>query len=399
MHQLDIKTAFLNGILEEEVYIEQPAGYKEGGPDLGCHLHKALYGLKQAPRAWHIRLTEELTEMGFVPSAADPGLYFKDTPSGRIYLLVYVDDILIAARSKADVEQVKQVLLTKFDGQDLGEASFFLAMDIVRDRTMRTIKLTQKRLTAQLVEKYGLLDCKNKTVPLSTSLQLTKSDGELLDKETYTYTHLIGSLLYLSVCTRPDIAQAVGALSKYMSEPTVVHWEAAKGLLRYVATTREQGIVYGRSPDTILGFTDADYAGDLDTRRSTTGFVFILHGGAITWLSKRQPTVAASTTEAEYISAAQAVKEALWLRVLLADLSINIMMLQHVPDQGRQSERSQAAQESGVVHEIQAHRCGLPLCSGACGKTGSGVQLHQHEPDVGRYVHQACARQQAAVML
>ena len=169
-------------------------------------------------------------------------------------------------------------------------------------------------------------------MPLSPSERLTKSEGELLDKETHTYIYLIGSLLYLSVCTRPDIAQAVGALSKYMTAPTTLHWQAAKGLLRYVASTREHGIVYGTNPHLVIGYCDADYAGDLDTRRSTTGFVFILHGGAITWLSKRQPTVAASTTEAEYIAAAQATKEALWLRLLLADLGIVVNTFQIMAD-------------------------------------------------------------------
>ena len=261
--------------------------------------------------------------MGFKASLADPGLYFKETESsGRMWLLVYVDDILIAARSKADVEHVKNQLLSPFEGTDLQDATFFLAMDILRDRAARTIMLTRKRLTAQLVKTYGLEDCKSKTVPLSTSLQLTKSDGEYLDKSTYTYTHLIGSLLYLSVCTRPDIAQAVGVLSKYISEPRVAHWQAAKGLMRYVASTREQGIMFGRAPGIVLGYCDADYAGDLDNRRSTTGFLYLLHGGAITWLSKRQPTVAVSTTEAEYIAAAQTIKEALWLRGLLGDLKI-----------------------------------------------------------------------------
>ena len=135
------------------------------------------------------------------------------------------------------------------------------------DRAARTIKLIQKRLTAQLVENSGLEDCRIKSVPLSTSLQLTESDGELLDKDTYTHTHLIGSLLYLSFCTRLDIAQAVGALSKYMAEPTVVHLQAAKGLLRYVATIREQGIMYGRIQGTVMRFPDADYAGDLDHKK------------------------------------------------------------------------------------------------------------------------------------
>ena len=152
VHQLDIKTAFLNGVLEEEVYIEQPSGYHEGAPDIGCHLHRALYGLRQAPRAWHIRLTEELTKLGFKPSAADPGLHYLDTESGRIYLLVYVDDILIVPRSKADVDWVKQTLTSKFEAHDLGEAHYFLGIDVVRDRAGRIIKLSQRRLTAELVD-------------------------------------------------------------------------------------------------------------------------------------------------------------------------------------------------------------------------------------------------------
>ena len=160
VHQLDIKTAFLNGVLQEEVYIEQPAGYHEGGPDIGCHLQKALYGLRQASRAWHTRLTEELVSLGLQPSAADPGLHYLNTESGRIYLLVYVDDILIAARSKADVEWVKKALADKFEAHDLGEAHYFLGIDIVRNRAARTVKLSQKRLTAELVDNHGMGDCK-----------------------------------------------------------------------------------------------------------------------------------------------------------------------------------------------------------------------------------------------
>lgn len=242
------------------------------------------------------------------------------------------------------------------------------------------------------MEEYGLGDCKGKTVALSTSVHLTKADGELLDKETYIYTHLVGSLLYLSVCTGPDIAQAVGALSKYMQAPTTVHWQAAKGLLRYVASTQEHGIVFDKDPGLVIGYCDADYAGDLDTRRSTTGFVFILHGGAIAWLSKRQPTVAASTTEAECFAAALAAREALWLRTAGRPWDHD----RYIPDQSRQSERSEAAEEPCVIQPLQAHRCGVPLRQRACGKAGAGVQLHQHTGHAGRHVHQASAGQQAA---
>ena len=129
-----------------------------------------------------------------------------------------------------------------------------------------------------------MIDCKGKTLPLSVATQLAKAEGEPLDQATHSFTNLVGSLLYLSVCTRPDIAQALGVLSKYMAAPTTVHWQAAKGSLRYVASTKVQGMAYGSRPASIIGYCDADYAGDVDTRRSTTAYVIILHGGAITWL-------------------------------------------------------------------------------------------------------------------
>ena len=237
-------------------------------------------------------------------------------------LRIYVDDTLIVARAKAEFKSVIDELISVFYAHDHEDAHFFLSIPIERDRANRTLKLRQKRLTTQLLEEYGLGHCKGKTVPLSTSIQSTKADGELLDKETYTYTHTDWEpAVPIPLHEARDIAQAVGPLSKYMQEPTTVHWQAAKGLLRYVAFTKKQGIVH---PGTLVGYCDADYAGDLDTRRSTIGYVFILHGRAITWLSKRQPTVAASTTEAKYIAAAQAVKEAPWLRTLLGDLGILI---------------------------------------------------------------------------
>ena len=195
-------------------------------------------------------------------------------------------------------------------------------MAITRDRRARTIKLDQKTMAAQLVSKYGLDDAKPRGFPLSKSIELSRDTGEALDKDVYTYTNLVGSMLYMSVCTRPDIAQAVGALSKFMAAPTTTHWQAATGVLRYLAGSKGFGITYGASAETIVGYTDADYAGDVDTRRSTTGFVFILFGGAVSWSSKRQATVAASTTEAEYIAMAAAVREALWLRQLLKDLAM-----------------------------------------------------------------------------
>lgn len=323
LHQLDIKTAFLNGYLQEDVYIQQPPGYETGGDNTACHLHRALYGLRQAPRAWHLRLKEELERHGFRPSDADPGLYIRAEATDNVYILVYVDDILMTANTVAEVTSVKAQLMSSFDARDMGEAHFFLGMTIERDRSNRTIKLSQANMVSDIVDKYGLADGKTRNIPLSSSVRLSQEEGEPLDTATYNYGSLIGSLLYVSVCTRPDIAQAVGALSKFMRSPTSVHWQAAKGVVRYLAGTKDYGVVFSGSGTTTIGYTDADYAGDIDTRRSTTGYAFIMNGGAISWQSKRQPTVAVSTTEAEYMAAAHAIKEALWLRQLLSDLNLD----------------------------------------------------------------------------
>jgi len=316
IHQLDIKTAFLNGDLEEDVWCEQPEGY-ESGEGLACHLRKSLYGLKQAPRAWHLRLKAELEAMDFKESTADPGLFIKSS-GPPVYLLIYVDDIAIVTNDAAELQSTKTKIMEAFEARDLGPCSYFLGMDVIRDRESRAIMLAQHRLTADLLDKFDMMEAKSVSVPLNTATKLTK-DGELLDQNAYPYAQLIGSLMYLSICTRPDISQAVGALARYMANPTMAHWQAAKGVLRYLAGTANYGILFGSSAG-LEAYCDADYAGDIDSRRSTTGYVFILNGGAISWSSRLQQTVAASTTEAEYMAAAAAVKEALWMRRLLSEL-------------------------------------------------------------------------------
>jgi hypothetical protein len=321
---LDIKTAFLNGVLEEEVYISNPPGYPQGPPGTVLRLKKTLYGLKQAPRAWHQRLDAELTKLGFTSSMSDPGLYIHTSESTRVYLMIYVDDILIASNDKDLIRDLKQELMTTFDARDMGDVESYLGMKIVRDRGSRIIKLSQGLMTKNLVEKYGMEDSKTKSTPLGLNIKLTADEGEPLDTDIYPYSQLVGSMMYLAVCTRPDIAYAVGALARFMAKPTTVHWQAAKGVLRYLSGTTDYGITFGPGELELLGYCDADFAGDTDTRRSTTGFVFLLGGGSISWSSKRQATVAVSTTEAEYMGAAAAVKEALWLRNLLSDFGLDI---------------------------------------------------------------------------
>lgn len=194
-------------------------------------------------------------------------------------------------------------------------------MEILRDKTAGIVKVTQQKATTDIVQRYGLASAKTKNTPLTTAVKLGRDEGEALDTSKYPYSELVGSFLYLSVCTRADIAQAVGALARFMAKPTMTHWTAAKGIVRYLAGTIDHGIIFTRGGKNLLiGYCDADYAGDIDTRRSTTGYVFVLNGGVVSWSSKLQVTVAASTTEAEYMAAASAVKEALWLRKLLTDM-------------------------------------------------------------------------------
>lgn len=214
---------------------------------------------------------------------------------------------------------MKAHLTAKFYVRDLGPATYFLGMELSCDQEARSLKLTQKKLTGELISRYGLADARTCSVPLAAREKLRK-EGEPLDTMRFPYSECVGSLLYLSVCTRPNIGQAVGALARYMAAPTVAHWEAALGVVRYLVGIVDYGLTFGGSNETLVGYCDADYAGDLDSRRSTTGYVFLMFGGAVSWSSRLQPTVAVSTVEAEYLSAGQVVKEALWFRKLGVDL-------------------------------------------------------------------------------
>lgn len=320
LHQLDVKTAFLNGMLDEEIYMEQPEGYHEGTSDVVCRLHKSLYGLRQAPRAWFLRLKSELQTLGYENASADPGLWSIRKGAHCIYILVYVDDILIASKDLHEVEGVEDMLLRVFDARKLGNAECYLNMEIVRDRKEGIVILKQSNYVKKVLDMYKMIDVNARVVPMSTAQRLHQGEeSNLLDTTKYPYLELVGALLFLAACTRPDIAYVCGALARYMSKPTIEHWQVAKGVLRYLAGTSEVGIVYKAGAGGIQGFCDANYGGDEDHRKSTTGYVFTLCGGAVSWSSKLQPTVATSTTEAEYMAVASATKEALWLRKLMND--------------------------------------------------------------------------------
>jgi len=278
--QLDIETAFLNGEVEEKMHVRQHKGYERGGTTKVCRLVKALYGLKQAARAWRKKLDAVLAAAGFTPCDADPCLY-KDTRGDVVvFILIHVDDLLVAAATKAAAESAKVAITGVFKAREMGEPSFFFGFHIVRDANKGTLQVGQHQYVTTLLERFGLDKANPVRLPMGVGARLTKDGQPLMGALIKTYQELVGSLLYLATGTRPVISFAVGQLTRHVSAPTMEHLAAAKTVLRYLKGTASLGLTYG-SAAAMVGYSDADYAGDLDTRRSTTGYVFTFNGAAV----------------------------------------------------------------------------------------------------------------------
>lgn len=320
LYQLDVETAFLNGEVDEELYLQQPRGYERGGAGKVCRLFKAIYGLKQAARAWYLKLVELMTEMGMEQCTSNPCLFSRPgVDESTEFVLVYVDDILLMCKTQAGIDAMKQSVMMAFSSRDIGPPSYFLGLHIGRDEEKGLLTVSHRRYVLSLVERHGLNNAHPVVLPLGLGATLGKEGVSLDDEGTTRYQELLGGLLYVATCTRPDISFAVGKLARHAASPTQAHLSAAKGVLKYLKGTADLGLRYGGG-GALKGYCDADFAGDVNTRRSTTGYAFLLHGAAIAWMSKVQPTVAISTTEAEYIAAAAAAREALWLRTLVGEL-------------------------------------------------------------------------------
>ena len=331
--QLDVKTAFLHGDLEEEIYMSQPDGFKIAGKEnWACKLNKSLYGLKQSPRQWYKRFDRFMMETEYTRSQFDHCVYFRKLPDGSfIYLLLYVDDMLIASTSKVEIDKLKAQLAREFEMKDLGEAKKVLGMEIKRDRKKGTVCLTQTQYLKKVLDRFGI-NGKTKAVstPLAPHFRLSASLSPRTEEERkhmaqVPYANAVGALMYAMVCTRPDISHAVSMVSRYMHDPGKDHWQAVKWILRYIHGTVNLGLKFERDNrlgQNLEGYVDSDYAGDLDKRWSTTGYLFTLAKGPVSWRSTLQSTVALSTTEAEYMAVTEAFKEAIWLHGLIEDLGI-----------------------------------------------------------------------------
>jgi len=312
--QLDVATAFLNGEVEEELYIKEPRGYERGPPGLVCRLRKALYGLKQAARAWYYKLRATLERAGFVICEADECLFKRGADGDDVcYILIYVDDLLIAARTMAHAEAGQAVMTDAFKCKTMGPPSYFLGLHVDRDVKGQALRLHQRQYVATLLTRFGLTDANPVLLPMGAGVHLAKQGVRLDAALAKVYQTLVGALLYLSTSTRPDIAYAVERLTRFVAAPTEEHLAAGKVVLRYLKWSADFGLCYTGKGE-LHGYCDADFSADRDTRRSTSAMVYLYDGAAIALSSKLQPSVAASTTEAEYIAAAVATKEGLWLR-------------------------------------------------------------------------------------
>lgn len=330
IHQMDVKTAFLNGKLDEVIYMQLPKD--EVGKGQTVLLQKSLYGLKQASRSWNKRFDTAITNLGFTQLKCDSCVY-KNKQKGLI-LILYVDDLLIVGANLDEIDWIKSELGKLFHMKDLSEVKHFLGMDITRDMKTQTLKIAQSGYTARILRRFGMFDCKPVGTPLEANNKWTKNEG---NETQHPYKELLGCLQYLAITTRPDICAAVSALSKYQSRPSDAHWSGLKRILRYLRGTMDTCIVYQHqnNANVLIGYADADFANDEDNRKSVSGYAFQVYGNLVAWATKKQQTVSLSSSEAELIALSCAVKEGLWLTNLLRELDVDsiplIIMEDNIP--------------------------------------------------------------------
>ena len=321
VHQMDVKTAFLNGDLEEEIYMDQPEGcVATGSEHKVCRLVKSLYGLKQAPKQWHEKFDQVLVSNGYLINEADKCVYYKNLDiNAYVIICLYVDDMLIFGTSMDVVTKTKSFLASNCDMKDMGEADVILGIKVLRKAD--GLILSQEHYVEKFLKRFEYYECKPVVTPYDANTHLKKNLDHSVSQPRYA--QIIGSLMYLMNCTRPDIAYAVSRLSRYTHNPSKDHWTALDRVAKYLRGTIDLGLHFGRSPPVIEGYSDANWISDSDEVKSTNGYVFTLGGGAVSWKSSKQTCIARSTMESELIALEKACSEAEWLRNLLANLPIS----------------------------------------------------------------------------
>lgn len=356
---LDVKTAFLNGELEEVIYMQKP-DCLECSNDDKCKvlkLNRAIYGLKQSSRAWHKKVDNVMLTSGYKNSKLEPCLYTKIVNGLRTIVTLYVDDFFIFSNDSEETKLLKETLSSQFKIKDLGQIKQCLGINVNINKENNFITLSQENYIDQLLFKFNMCESKAVDTPLEVKLNIEKYEGTNSDNP---YQQLIGSLMYLAVLTRPDIAYAVGYLSQFNKCHSDKHWTYAKRILRYLKKTRNLGLKYCKIGNVnIQGYVDADWANDPTDRRSYTGFCFMLSGSVISWSCKKQRTVALSSTEAEYMAITEGCREAVFLLNLQCEITEQMYTINLYND----NQSSQKLSENPMFHnrtkhiDVQYHYC------------------------------------------
>lgn len=327
IHQMDVNTAFLYATLNEEIYMNVPKGIDNVPKNKVCKLVKSLYGLKQAPIEWYKNLHSTLTKMNFVASSVDSCIYKLEDNDHKAYIAVYVDDILICSTSNSLLDKIKSLLKLKYKMKDMGLLKLYLGVEINQDSDK--ITMSQEGYINRVLDKFKMINSNPSKTPELVGQTLSKEDSpktiqDINEMKTKPYRQAVGCLMYIMIATRPDISHAVITVSKFLENPGIKHWTAVKRILRYLKGTTKLRLVYRRklkhTSFKIEAFTDSDYANDVDNRRSVTGYIIKLNNCTISWRSKKQTSVALSTTGAEYMAISMTTQELIWLYNLLTHL-------------------------------------------------------------------------------
>ena len=368
MDQIDISQAFLQGDLlpgdgrRGRVFIAPPPGHPEE-EGIVWQLLKPLYGMPQSARCWHLTMSNWLKNEGFNTVGYEKSMWCKEENGHKILMGSHIDDFIICSTSRQMLDHFRKRLLEKFDGDYLGPINHYLGCEIERDRKSKTAIITQKHYSKHILQANGMWDCNPKYTPMVPNTRLSASDcpdvpDPVLHKR---YRTIIGQLGYLVNMTRPDLAWAYSELCKFLHRPGDAHMAAAKHVLQYLRGTYDQCLKYssqqGVRHNTLWGWVDSDWAADKETRRSHTGYVLMLNGGAISWKSRRQDSVSLSTSEAEYIAASQCAQEVVYLREILRECRFIQNEPTHVYEDNRacilMSENPVSREKSRHVEPLQ----------------------------------------------
>ena len=321
IHQMDVKTAFLHGDLEEEIYMDQPEGFVASGNERKvCKLIKSIYGLKQAPRDWHKKFDDTILESEFVVNESDKCVYYMVKGNECIIVCLYVDDILLFGTNIEIINETKSFLKRHFEMKDMGEASVILGVKLTQSTDGITLSQSHY-IEKSILEKYGYSNCRIASTPYDPKVALVKNSSGIPVSQL-RYSQIIGSLQYLANVTRPDISYSVSKLARYTSCPNKTHWEALDRVLRYLKGTISLGLHYRRFPGVLEGYSDASWIAKKSGTNGVTGYLFTLAGGAISWKSTRQTLITRSTFEAELCALDATGTEAEWLHGLMSVLPV-----------------------------------------------------------------------------